>query len=159
MNICNMLNECLYSLCYERDWVVNGYFVNSGVVLGQIVGLDAPEWALPAPVRSLASVSHLMSLASLRLSEHFATVTTLVAGWLVNIFVGVSGLACLASVIASWFWAGKASCVSVFHCVFLLLPIIGHRVQFPFVKLGALGRSGSPRPGWVTTGLLWNMEI
>ena len=95
-----------------------------------------------------------MSFPSLRLSEHFATVTTLVAGKLVNIFVGVSGLGCFASVIASWFWAGKASCVSVFHCVFLLLPINRHHVQFPFVKF----RAQVPRPGWVTTDLLWKME-
>jgi len=90
-------------------------------MLGQIVGLDAPEGALPTPVRSLASVSHLMSLAGLGLPEHFATVLTLVPGRLVNIFVGVPSLGGFAHVITIWVWTRKVSVIGVVHCVMNVL--------------------------------------
>ena len=80
----------------------------------QIIRLNASEGALPAPVLSLVGVGHLMRLHGLTLSEHLATVATLVPGKLVNTLVGIQRLGCLCLVVT--FRASKASVVCVVHC-------------------------------------------
>ena len=80
----------------------------------QITGLNASEGALPTPVLSLVGVGHLMRLHGLTLSEHLATVATLVSGELVNTLVGIQRLGCLCLVVT--FRASKASVVCVVHC-------------------------------------------
>ena len=83
-------------------------------MFSQIIGLNASEGALPTPVRSLACVGHLVRLHGLTLSEHLATVATLVPGELVNTLVGIQCLGCLGLVVA--FRTGKVSVVCMLHC-------------------------------------------